>query len=154
MLEDSKIKIDDEESKKYFFFTDVSISGLIIMFLGVYMGACQLNSLYGLKRIEYEDIIEYISKQKSYKVMRVRMYIGRFVLLTLMICPFISAIVCLVQYKPDLIEMYESIIICLISCLCFFFSHYLVFLLFERLSAKLKHDINQFEIIDRKDDLH
>ena len=49
---DSQMTIDDSDRKHFFFFTDVTISGLIVTYLAVYIGACHLHSSYGLIRID------------------------------------------------------------------------------------------------------
>lgn len=51
-------------------------------------------------------------------------------------------------------ELYESCLICLVSCLVIFLNLFAIFFLFERISMGLHNDINQFDIIDRDDILH
>lgn len=82
------------------------------------------------------------------------MYLGRFFFISFMFAPFLSMLWYINTYQRQLIFLYQSSIICLISCLLVFISLFLVFFLFERMAKTLKRDINQFDIIDREGIVH
>lgn len=143
-----------DNRERYFFFTDVIFSGLIIAYLGVYIGACHLNTSFGLLRIEYDDMVVFDKVRKTYYIMLGKMFIGRFLLLTLMFLPSITLTIYVMQYEPKFITKSQSIPIFLISCILVYVTLYLIFLCFERISEWFKWDINQFEFRNRQDDVH